>query len=172
MKKKIVALAVVPMIGISSIAASETKCTTDVVNPKVLEALECLVNEKVDEKFANTILMTNQECAAFGNGWKPFKPMSGRFPLAAGRGRDGRDETIGFTIGDMDGNYNHQLIVAEMPAHNHYYRDRVGRGIRADYGDDEPTERRDERRKTESRGGGKPHNNMPPYFALNFCHKP
>ena len=52
--KVALAVSVFVALGISSPAASETKCPTEnEVNPKILETIECLVNEKVDEKLKN-----------------------------------------------------------------------------------------------------------------------
>ena len=161
MKKIIVALTMCLMLG--GVATAEQQ-----INPRVEQRLQ----ELIDEKFSNIILITIKECSSFGVGWKTYGPIAGRFPLAAGRGTDEREKKRSFVPGDIGGEYKHQLTVPEMPAHDHSYQDTHGRGIRADYGDDEPSKLHNNKRKTEQRGGGKAHNNMPPYLALNFCYKP
>ena len=141
--------------------------------------IECLIEERVREKFeglvskklAGVILMMDQDCATLGSGWHPYGIMAGHFPLATGRGQDDRGETITFNLGMTGGEYQHQLSIDEMPEHAHRYLDRYNRGVRGDYGDDEPTEHHNDFwRTTKPRGRNHPHNNMPPYLALNFCH--
>ena len=123
----------------------------------------------LESTLRSAIILTDRQCSEIGPNWQPYGPMSGRFPLAAGSGRDDREETREFSFGSEGGEYQHQLTVAEMPAHRHRHHDRFGRGVRADYGDDEPSEIHDARRSTEASGGGQPHNNMPPYAVVYFC---
>lgn len=163
-----------------SSTASATGCGRPAnANRPFWDNIECLIDKKVreqfeklaNEKFANVILMTDRECETLGSGWRPYAKTGGRFPLAAGHSRDARGETITFELGAKGGEYRHQLSEQEMPEHAHRYRDRYNRGVRADYGDDEPTEHHNNWwRTTESMGGNQPHNNMPPYLVLNFCH--
>lgn len=152
----------------TSISAQEVEPTAELNLPRIEAIFERLLNEK----FASAILMTDKECNSFGTAWRPYRPISGRFALAAGRGRDDRGKTMDFLLGVEGGEYRHQLTVPEMPAHTHDYKDTHSSQIRADYGDDEPGALHDSRRETEPRGAGQPHNNMPPYLALNFCHIP
>ncbi len=161
MKKMLIALPMCLMLG--GVIASENE-----IDPRVEKRLQ----ELIDAKFANAILMTTKECGSFGPKWEPYEPIAGRFPLAAGRGTDEREEGRSFFSGDTGGEYEHQLTVAEMPTHNHDYNDVRSKKKRGDFGDDEPTELRTDSKKTELRGGGEAHNNMPPYLALNFCHNP
>jgi len=135
---------------------------------RIMRAVEIL------EVVETSILLTDQECESL-RGWTNYTPIGGRFPLAAGTGRDVNNEqrTFGFEPEPSrhGGTYRHTLIVQEMPAHTHDYIDTHSREIRADYGDDEPGALHDSRRTTQSTGEGSPHNNMPPYLVLNFCHK-
>lgn len=124
---------------------------------------------------ARAIVLTDQECALLGDGWQPYERLAGRFPLGAGETQDARGEVRTFAVGSYDGAYAHQLTVDEMPSHVHPYRDRFlnnGRGG-SERGDDDDTDRHysDDRRTSESTGESQPHNNMPPYRVLNFCHK-
>ena len=118
-----------------------------------------------------SILLTEQPCEALGQGWTNYRPLDGRFALAAGKGVDTREEKRVFEPHDQGGTYKHELTEQEMPSHTHDYRDRYNSSNFADYGDDQPTGRKDEDRETKTKGAGEPHNNMPPYWVLNFCHK-
>lgn len=123
---------------------------------------------EVYELFTNAIVMTEEECAALGTGWERYEGMSGRFPLAAGQTTDARDEKKSFVLGQTGGAYLHQLTVDEMPSHTHsFHGSRSER--RGDDWDNE-TVHRDETRTTNPMGGDQPHNNMPPYLVINFCH--
>ena len=147
------------------------------INPRVEQRLQ----ELIDKKFSSAILMTTKECSVFGEGWKNYERIGGRFPLATGEGIDARSERQGFKVGYEGGAYQHKLTELEIPSHKHSYKDhhfnRSGRG--RDMGDrhDHQHEYRIITRTTKPWGGGKdgvhqPHNNMPPYLALNFCHRP
>lgn len=126
----------------------------------------------VDRLLADAIVLTDQKCAVLGPAWKRYEGMGGRFPLGAGMAVDARGEERTFTISDEHGGrYSHQLTVEEMPSHSHTY-------TRTDWiyiGDDDNNRgvpRYTEGQWTGRTGGGQPHDNMPPYHVLNFCHKP
>ena len=167
MRKLIAAMATVPMIAFGGEVEAQETGTLD-INPKVLETIERLV----DERFRNAILMTDQGCDVFGMAWRPYQPIGGRFVVASGQGRDDRGEVMDFPSGSEGGEYRHLLTKAEMPEHVHPYNDKHPGSVRADYGDDEPGERKETRRETGPAGENEPHNNIPPYLALNFCHIP
>ncbi len=125
----------------------------------------------------NSILLTDQDCGDLGEGWTNFEPLGGRFVLAAGRGRNDNQVEEEFGRHDHGGTYKHLLTLAEMPSHTHSYRDRYlnnSASENASRGDDDDRERRysNDDRTTGSRGNNMPHNNMPPYLVLNFCHRP
>ena len=133
-----------------------------------VEALNNLMG--IDERvLANVIVLTDQDCAVLGPDWRRYEGMGGRFPLGAGMTKDTRGEERTFTIGGRGGSYLHQLTVDEMPSHTHSY-------TRTNWTHD--TDVDDERRsphhvaaQTGATGGNQPHNNMPPYLVVNFCHK-
>ncbi len=120
----------------------------------------------------NVILMAAGDCGSLGPNWKRYKPISGRFAVATGEGDDGK-KTKAFKLENKGGEYEHVLTVDEMPSHQHGYdsisRGHMGRRV-TDYGDDQANSHENELSKTKSTGGGNPHNNMPPYLVLNFCH--
>ncbi len=166
MKKMIVAALALSLVPGGVAVAQERP----LVNPNIERRLQELVNEK----FANAILMTEKECESLGPGWRAYRQIAGRFPLAAGVGRDDRNERKKFDPGDDGGEYQHVLSVPEMPKHKHGYVDHRygGRPHKVDHGDDRAHELQKLPRETDVRGGGEPHNNMPPYLVLRFCHKP
>ncbi len=93
--------------------------------------------------------------------------LRGRFPICAGQGTD-----YGLTnkpLWSRGGNETHTLTVAEMPSHNHKYwmtnnnTCTMGKGT----GMCDTNSQHD----TDIIGGGQPHNNMPPYYAINFIMK-
>ena len=133
--------------------------------------------QQVDQLFRlldHSIILTDQDCAIIGDDWKRYEALDGKMPLASGAHADDR-ETRTFTVGQTGGAYRHQLTVNEMPAHAHPYKDRHFDNRRGgnDYGDDDDHDRfyLDTARDTASTGGSQPHNNMPPYRVLNFCHR-
>lgn len=167
MKKIMMALAMCFMfIGIESTAQQASEGRMSIADR--LEALESTLR--------NAIILTDQPCERLGRlgiGWIPYGPMAGRFPLAAGEGKDDREVNRDFVLGNEGGEYAHQLTVNEMPKHAHPYMDfhfdNSRRG--SDRGDDDDQERNLRRptRNTDTIGGNEAHNNMPPYRVLNFC---
>ena len=123
----------------------------------------------VDRLLADAIVLTDQDCAVLGPNWKRYEGMGGRFPLGAGRTKDAREEERTFTIGGRGGAYLHQLTVDEMPSHTHSYT-RTNWTHDTDV-DDERRSPHHDAAQTGATGGNQPHNNMPPYLVLNFCHK-
>jgi len=123
-----------------------------------------------------SIVLTEEPCDSLGDGWTNYSLISGRFPLAAGTGRDENDEIKAFILtpehSRQGGTYRHTLTEPEMPSHKHSYRDKHLRDRRGpEIGDDDDRERhyRHDGRETGSTGKSQPHNNMPPYLVLNFC---
>lgn len=115
----------------------------------------------------DTIIMTEQECTSLA-GWVPYGRAAGRVPIGAGSGVDinGVGRVFSTDEDDLVGEYVHTLTVEEMPAHSHEHNRRTtsnthaggsaGRGHTGDTA-------------TGMTGGSRPHNNMPPSFAMNFC---
>ena len=115
----------------------------------------------------SAIIMTNAECSLLGDDWILYSGAAGRFPVSAGEGADVNNNRREFEIGreDTDGEYTHMLLPEEMPRHAHVQPAPstrcsgencldAGQDVRIGYV-----------------GGGRPHNNVPPYFVVNFCKK-
>lgn len=107
--------------------------------------------------------------------------LSGKFPLGAGD--SGKYGSTGHTLWETGGEEKHYLSLNEMPSHTHdikYLYHELGsitgnnyRTFNLNSMRDVPTtiEQLNPINTTESAGGGEDHNNMPPYFALNFIIK-
>ena len=112
-----------------------------------------------------------------GTQWK--KISEGKYLAGVGVGRDVNKTLQGIGVGEGAGEYVHTLTVEELPEHDHTIRvnntgnpdgwvDRsrdyerqywhTGYNVVNDYHHIQP--------KTNSTGGNKPHNNMPPYFGV------
>ena len=139
-----------------------------------IEAMETKVKDSSAEQseiaglLANVVILTDQECKVFGPNWKRYEKMDGRFPLGAGQTKDTRGESPAFTVGQARGAYQHELTESEMPSHTHSFHGSRGDRVVDDW--DNEWGHRNQRRETEPAGEGEPHNNMPPYFVVNFCH--
>ncbi|MEM9886566.1 MAG: tail fiber protein, partial [Bacteroidota bacterium] len=94
--------------------------------------------------------------------------FNGRFPLGAGN--SGTTGSTSHSIKSTGGEEQHVLTINEMPAHSHgvTYSDRSkdGNGNNvSDLGSSGKTE------TTSSTGGSQAHNNMPPFYTINFIIK-
>ena len=116
----------------------------------------------------NAIIVTDQECGSLGD-WEPYAGSAGRIPIGAGTGSDVNGVIRRFAIGDDSvGEYVHTLSLEEMPVHDHGYGGSALGGGHECNG----TCRRMAPvpgTTTDQAGEGRPHNNMPPTFAMNFC---
>ncbi len=94
-------------------------------------------------------------------GWKLCEALKDRFILGAGND---------FAVGATGGARTHQLTVAELPTHGHPTRnvltlDSKGVGV---FNNGDNTKSQFKSPSTDEMGGNKPHNNMPPYYALAY----
>lgn len=98
----------------------------------------------------------------FGGIWERIQD---RFLLAVGED---------YELGETGGEKEHLLTIEEMPEHNHKSVLHISDGLRnADNGDDWHkqginTDIGQPSNNTSVTGGGKAHNNMPPYIAVNI----
>ena len=53
----------------------------------------------------------------FGGTWERYG--QGRTLISAGKGTDSNNESKTFSVGTTGGEYNHKLVVSEIPSHNH-----------------------------------------------------
>jgi len=86
--------------------------------------------------------------------------LKSRFPVGAGQGSGLSNYALAATGGEEA----HQLTVAEMPAHTHYVRTNAGYLTGGGAAGRPGSEAVD----SGSAGGDDPHENRPPYLAVNF----
>ena len=109
-----------------------------------------------------------------GDGSSTFNvpDLRDRFPLGdrdQGQSDAGRVSNYDTERGDTGGADEHQLSIAEMPSHSH---SGVFIGLLAREDDTEgPVTRMSSPTNTDPTGGDEPHNNMPPFLALNYIIK-
>ena len=133
-----------------------------------VEALNNLMG--IDERvLANVIVLTDQDCAVLGPDWGRYEAINGRFPLAAGETEDINGERRTFALEQEGGEYSHRLTIPEMPSHTHPYR-RIDSAVNAKAANHR-SEVVQANGQTGTTGGDQPHNNIPPYLVVNFCHK-
>ncbi|MEM6298426.1 MAG: tail fiber protein, partial [Bacteroidota bacterium] len=95
--------------------------------------------------------------------------FSGRFPL--GVGNSGTNGATTHNIGDTPGGEEmHTLTINEMPPHSHNIR-YLGRSKSGSGSEVSDLEGGSDTDSTENEGGGQAHNNMPPYYVINFIIK-
>lgn len=79
-----------------------------------------------------------------------------------------------YHLNDTGGEKMHQLSITEIPSHNHgygAYKRRPFGDNSSDSGDDISAPDYswyDDKQSTQENGGGKPHNNMQPYYVVNY----
>jgi len=101
--------------------------------------------------------------------WTIFDEGFGRTIIGVGKGRDLTDRRYR----EVGGTEAHALTVDELPSHNHgviqMIHDHNVDGVdstTAGSGD-----HHNQSRRSGPMGGGKTHNNMPPFIALQYCKK-
>ena len=105
------------------------------------------------------------------NGWVPFK-KPGHVVVGAG-------DAAPYLFREQGGAEMHKLTLDEMPKHEHPIKEYEwghtingnGHSRRIDVDDGPPWSGITGQLVASSRGGGKAHNNMPPYIALYLCKK-
>lgn len=106
-------------------------------------------------------------------GWTAFVPGAGRFIVGAGRhtiNDQWGNEIAELALREQGGERTHVLTEEEMPRHSHLYEFSSGNNS-PQYVDHSSNEfgLKDRRERTTQEGRNAPHNNMPPYVALNYC---
>ncbi len=101
------------------------------------------------------------------------RTLIGTGPLFFG----GTGDSFEFSRGESEGELQHTLLTEEMPNHSHKINGgdfgTHGRSFKGDSDSDVPFETSPDNplHGTETTGGDKPHNNMPPYFVINYIIK-
>jgi len=123
------------------------------------------------------IIMWFGSVASIPSGWVLCDGANGtpdlrdRFVVGASQDNNGIAVTnVSGTLTKIGGEAYHTLTIAEMPAHTHSYRwwyawyfsGSTELAAKGNYNDNA---------QTGSTGGGQPHNNLPPYYALCFIMK-
>lgn len=98
----------------------------------------------------------------------------GRIPDLRGRfivGYDSEDTDYN-SIGKKGGEKKHQLSIAEMPSHNHFYLYHInGAEDYNKYSNKNNVDGIDKGMPTSKEGGDRPHENRPPYYTLAYIIK-
>lgn len=122
---------------------------------------------------SGVVVASLKRCDDLGAGWETYDTGAGRMIVGVGTATvAGFDRT--FNLEEKDGYYSHVLLTEELPSHSHYLpTDTVGS---TDIQSLMNSREADEGIGPGSiasgvTGGGKPHNNMPPYIALYYCEK-
>lgn len=173
MRAVLILLATVVFFASPSSSQGEAACNS------VRECAQQAVEAALAAREAHRIAVPSGAVMAFNLpkcpvGWRPFQPAAGRVVVGAGEGnRDMHDQPLTKReVGDSAGAEAHALSEGEMPAHVHTYifTNHQGTPKHTDYSAHEfgdsntPT-------NTSSTGGGKPHNNMPPFVVLKYCER-
>lgn len=101
----------------------------------------------------------------FGGTWAAI--AQGRCLVGVGSNKDANNESKTFTVRQTGGEYNHTLVLNEIPKHNHSGRTANGWGsLDWGYNFTYTNTAAWNGDGTESVGGGQKHNNIPPYLAV------
>lgn len=103
-----------------------------------------------------------------GGKWIPIS--QGRVLLGAGNNISDGTTTKSFTVGSTGGEYNHKLIIDEMPTHNHsvYYPYTKGTETGSVLTRTTKTKRKSASDVIINKGGNVSHNNIQPYLVCNI----
>jgi hypothetical protein len=121
-----------------------------------------VVSDHVSTPAGSVLAFKRSTCPA---GWTPFIEGAGRVIVGVGSG----DALTPRKLLDRGGAETHTLTIDEMPAHNHggIWGGTAGKaGMNNSY-----AYHTSGHVQIQTQGGGKAHNNMPPYIALVHCEK-
>ena len=95
--------------------------------------------------------------------------LCGRTLIGSGTGQDSNGLTQSFALGGFGGEYTHRLNEKEIPAHSHnitysFWSTAQGGGS----GDSTNLRNSNEQKATTNTGGDGDHNNVQPYFVVNY----
>lgn len=101
-------------------------------------------------------------------GGSTLPDFTGRFPL--GSGNSGVNGSTNHSLGSEGGEETHTLTINEMPSHNHGIT-YSGKSKSGSGGEVSDLENNASTINTNNTGGGNAHNNMPPFYTINFIIK-
>ncbi|KPM47419.1 tail fiber protein [Jiulongibacter sediminis] len=101
-------------------------------------------------------------------GGSTLPDFTGRFPL--GSGNSGENGSTNHSLGSDGGEETHTLTINEMPSHNHGIT-YSGKSKSGSGGEVSDLENNASTVNTTNTGGGNAHNNMPPFYTINFIIK-
>lgn len=137
---------------------------------------------------SGAVVAFDGECPSLG--WRPFTEANGRFLVGAGEPTDPKHGTwqqqlpsgnlsqprdlTTYVLGRSGGEETHLLSEAEMPSHSH--RGKNGSAVNSTGGNNlhpwgSSIVKPQVTVAVEHTGGGEAHNNIPPYYPLNFCRR-
>lgn len=136
----------------------------DVATQNLTDVLQAVY--PVGSLYLNAAVATNPATLLGFGTW--VAEGEGRVLVGVGTGTDANSEMRSFTLGETDGEYDHTLTIAEMPAHTHDrdYRANTGGGIHTFPSRSGVSG--NQNFPTESTGGGESHNNVQPYIAVHI----
>lgn len=113
------------------------------------------------------ITYSNNNPGSFlGGTWTQFG--QGRTLIGQGTGNDG-STSMSFAANSTGGTYNETLTTEQIPAHSHDYYSPVAQKVQAiSSGSTYGNYNKQYKIATGSSGGGKAHNNLPPYQTVYF----
>ena len=168
----------------NEIAQSNFTCLTARLTA-TLSRIETLEAEMAPFRNAKgaVIAFDRSEEDACPRGWRKFQPASGRFIVGAGVNTNFDQNGVELTdypslIDDdakaVGGEERVTLVEGETPNHSHGFESALV-GTQLPWGDSNhavpTTVYSPNHKKDFSFGGGKPHNNLPPFVALFYCQK-
>ena len=156
---------------------ANTNSSIDELQANVRRELEALGTSKIEAVLNDAVLprdtviaFAGQECPT---GWVTYEEAQGRF--ISGVNTDRRHGLTNHRFGEISGEEKHILTAEEMPSHTHgpeheYWFHAGVRKVKFDQAQ-AGFKHGLVKASIGEAGGSQPHNNMPPYIALNFCKK-
>ena len=177
-------LAALTMAALSDPRLAAAACPNPIPqNPSGEEYVACLAafqdqiaELQLERAFAalpsGAVLAFNlEECPS---GWTPFREAEGRFVVGVGNDNGRNKDPSGNSLtarhlAQTGGFEAHKLTPDEMPSHTHEHS--IAKRVKRQNGDHGSAEIPGTTSTTKAAGGGKPHNNVPPFVALRYCQR-
>jgi len=159
-----------------AVAQDAPACSTliDCAQKAMEAALEAKQSFRIAAPAGAVMAFDLNECP---QGWEPFQKVAGR--VIVGGGIELGSGLTERKYKEAGGEENHKLLIDEMPSHNHYNGEFkyllasngswTINGSGQDDSSGEPNLAH--QAQIQSAGGDRPHNNMQPYYTLNYCRR-